>query len=61
MFAFRDQGASWGLVALDQGVTRVPLLEAVEEAVSRGPTQFAEGGSGRSPTSVAPPSRGGAP
>ena len=23
VFAFRDQGASWGLVALDQGVTRV--------------------------------------
>ncbi len=61
VFGFRDQGASWGLVALDQGVTRVPLLEAVEAAVSRGPTQFAEGGSGRSPTSVAPPSRGGAP
>ena len=61
VFAFRDQGASWGLVALDQGVTRVPLLEAVEEAISRGPTQFAEGGAGRIPTSVAPPSRGGAP
>ncbi|MGH9265958.1 MAG: hypothetical protein ACRD1D_14810, partial [Acidimicrobiales bacterium] len=35
VFGFRDQGASWGLVALDQGVTRVPLLEAVEAAVSR--------------------------
>ena len=28
VFGFRDEGAQWGLVALDQGVTRVPLLAA---------------------------------
>ena len=61
VFGFRDQGASWGLVALDQGVSRVPLLEAVESAVTRGPAGFAKGPPGRPPTSVAPPSRGGSP
>jgi hypothetical protein len=61
VFGFRDEGAPWGLVAMDQGVTRVPLLEAVESAITRGPTLFAEGPPGRPPTSVAPPSPGGSP
>ena len=43
VFGFRDQGAPWGLVALDQGVGRTPLLETVERAASRGPTSFAGG------------------
>jgi len=34
VFAFRDAGAAWGLVALDQGVSSAPLLEAVELAVA---------------------------
>ena len=61
VFRFRDEGAPWGLVALDQGVSRVPVLEAIEAAISRGPTLFAEGPSTGTPNSVAPPSRGGGP
>lgn len=60
VFTFRDQGAEWGLVAMDQGVARVPLLEAIDAAISRGPTQFAVGPPGRPPTSLSPPVRGGA-
>ena len=33
MFEFRDQGAAWGLVALDQAVTRPPLLASVDAAI----------------------------
>jgi hypothetical protein len=40
-FGFRDQGAAWGLVALDQGVNRAPLLSAVELAVQGSPLDFA--------------------
>lgn len=60
VFAFRDQGAEWGLVAMDQGVPRVPLLAAIDAAISRGPTQFAVGPPGRPPTSLTPPNSGGA-
>lgn len=41
VFAFRDAGAPWGLVALDQGVSRAPLLDAVQAATSRSPANFA--------------------
>ncbi len=41
VFAFRDQGASWGLVALDQGVTRAPLVVVVDGAIGRGPSLIA--------------------
>jgi hypothetical protein len=34
VFAFRDAGAAWGLVALDQGVSSAPVLEAVELAIA---------------------------
>ena len=61
VFGFRDEGAPWGLVALDQGVSRVPVLESIDSAIGRGPTLFAEGPSGRTPTSLAPPSSGGSP
>ena len=60
VFAFRDQGAEWGLVAMDQGVARVPLLNAIDAAISRGPTQFAVGPPSRPPTSLNPPISGGA-
>ncbi len=40
IFVFRDEGAQWGLVALDQGVTRAPLLAAVDAAIGRGPQFF---------------------
>ncbi|HEX7277645.1 MAG TPA: hypothetical protein VF244_09760, partial [Acidimicrobiales bacterium] len=40
VFGFRDQGAQWGLVAYDQGVTRTPLLAAIDGAIGRGPRTF---------------------
>lgn len=42
VFAFHDDGAAWGLVALDQGVSRAPLLSGVDEAIGRGPLSAAE-------------------
>ena len=38
VFAFKDAGAGWGLVALDQGVASGPLLAEVQNAVNT--TQF---------------------
>lgn len=35
VFGFHDQGARWGLVALDQGVDRVGVLSTVEQALGR--------------------------
>lgn len=35
IFAFRDAGAAWGLVALDQGVSSAPVLETIELAIGR--------------------------
>jgi hypothetical protein len=61
VFAFRDQGAAWGLVALDQGVDRGPLLGAVNDAVedsplALGPTSPSRRpGSGTTATSAVPP------
>jgi hypothetical protein len=34
VFTFRDAGAAWGIVALDQGVSSAPLLDTVELAVA---------------------------
>lgn len=34
VFAFRDLGAAWGIVALDQGVSSAPLLDTVELAIA---------------------------
>lgn len=34
VFGFRDAGAAWGLVALDQGVSSAPVLETIELAIS---------------------------
>jgi hypothetical protein len=61
VFTFRDQGAPWGLVALDQGLSRAALLPAIDSAISRGPTTFAAGPPTRTPGSLAPPSVGGGP
>jgi hypothetical protein len=73
VFGFHDEGAAWGLVAADQGVTRAPLLASIDAAIGRGPRSVAEGGPAptpappppapppprRSPTTTAPPgSRG---
>lgn len=35
IFEFRDAGAVWGLVALDQGVSSAPVLETIELAIGR--------------------------
>jgi len=51
VFTFHDDGAAWGLVALDQGVSRAPLLSRVDEAIGRGPLSLAEA----PPAGAAPP------
>jgi hypothetical protein len=61
VFAFHEAGASWGLVALDQGVDRVPLLRTIEAAIARTPATFAGEPPGSGPTSLPPPSGPGAP
>jgi hypothetical protein len=58
VFAFRDAGAAWGLVALDQGVDRVPLLDLVEGALRRGPAEFAAGPPSGTPGSLPRPTGG---
>jgi hypothetical protein len=52
VFAFKDAGARWGLVALDQAVSGAPLLGAIEQAVSSSPLAFVEP---TSPATVASP------
>lgn len=37
IFAFRDQGAAWGLVALGQGVSSAPVLDTIELAIEGSP------------------------
>jgi len=41
VFGFRTEGAEWGLVALDQDVSRPPLLGSIEQAVGTSPLTFA--------------------
>ncbi|MDP9071575.1 MAG: hypothetical protein M3N68_09915, partial [Actinomycetota bacterium] len=42
VFSFRDEGAAWGLVALDQGVTEAAaLVQSVDAAIGRAPLAFA--------------------
>jgi hypothetical protein len=60
LFAFRGQGAAWGLVALEQGVLRVPgLLTTIDDALGRArlpgePAPVAIGGPGATTTTSAP-------
>jgi hypothetical protein len=59
-FAFRNAGASWGFVALDQGVATDPLLSAVANALNATPFQFAL--AAQTPPTAGPPSTtGGGP
>ncbi|MGH9157048.1 MAG: hypothetical protein ACRD1K_14680 [Acidimicrobiales bacterium] len=52
VFDFRDAGADWGLVALDQGVKRAPdVVASVDQAIGRAPLAFAP------PPSTRPPAR----
>jgi len=37
VFGFHDDGAPWGLVAADQGVSRTSLLAAIDAAIARVP------------------------
>lgn len=37
IFAFREAGAAWGLVALDQGVSSAPVLDTIELAIAESP------------------------
>jgi hypothetical protein len=48
-FGFRDEGAAWGLVALDQGVDRTPLLGSVELALEASPLPFEDAPSPAAP------------
>lgn len=41
VFAFRDEGADWGIVALDQAVRSAPLIGSVEEALNASVEQAA--------------------
>jgi hypothetical protein len=41
VFSFRDAGAAWGLVALDQGVEAGPVLAALQGAVEAAPLDTA--------------------
>jgi len=40
VFALREEGAGWGLIALDQGAPRAALLGVLDEAVARSPLLF---------------------
>jgi hypothetical protein len=51
IFGFRDEGAAWGLVALDQKVSRAPVLASVDQAIAKGPPSAAE----RPPPATSPP------
>jgi hypothetical protein len=50
IFGFRDEGAPWGLVALDQGVSRSPLIARIEAAIGRAPS-LAQASTGQGGTS----------
>jgi hypothetical protein len=61
VFQFRDDGAAWGLVALDQQVNRSPLLTGVDAAIGRARTPFevaAPAPAVPSPAPAAPPTAG---
>lgn len=60
-FGFREEGAEWGLVALDQDVSGTPLLGAIEEAVAFSPLTFAAPGLSGGPGTGAPGPDGGPP
>ncbi|MEO6120862.1 MAG: hypothetical protein ABIW46_05435 [Acidimicrobiales bacterium] len=61
VFDFREAGASWGLVALDQGVVEAPpVMASVDQAIGRAPLAFAPPPSTRpqSPPSTSSPGPG---
>lgn len=56
-FEFRQQGASWGIIALDQDAERASLLAVLDDAVARSPLLFAPPSSGPVFQPVRPPAR----
>ena len=52
VFAFRDAGAAWGLVALDQGVSSAPVLETIELAIGGAPDAPAPTSTTTAPTTT---------
>jgi hypothetical protein len=44
IFVFRQQKANWGVVALDQGVARDPLLTDMQQALNASNFEFAQAG-----------------
>ncbi|MGV3758762.1 MAG: hypothetical protein ACO1PW_04360 [Actinomycetota bacterium] len=61
VFGFRDEGAEWGLVALDQAVSRTPLLGTVTDAISASPLAFAPTTTSTPPTTAPGGPEGGPP
>ena len=58
VFAFRDDGAAWGLVALDQMVSSGPLLAAVKGAVDHTTFEFAAPAAAPVTPAATPPTTG---
>lgn len=54
VFGFRDEGAAWGLVALDQEVSGTPLLGTIEEAIGSSPLTFVDAPVALGPTTTSP-------
>ena len=59
VFAFKDAGAKWGLVALDQNVEGAALLREVQSALNTAPLSFALRGSATNRTTPTTPSTSG--
>ncbi len=55
VFAFRDQGADWGLVALDGGADGDAVVSAIEAAISGSPLRLDQLASGPLPGDPASP------
>jgi hypothetical protein len=60
-FGFRDAGANWGFVALDQGVASDPLLSAIQDALNATQFQFALAAQPPSTATTASAGPGGGP
>ena len=61
ILAFRDAGANWGFVALDQGLASDPLLSSIQDALNATQFQFALAAQTPPTATTAPPVAGGGP
>lgn len=57
VFELREEGAGWGIIALDQSAPRAALLAALDEAVARSPLLFGAPSPGPVFQPVRPPVR----